>query len=134
MSQSRTNISSTVKAIRSAWFCVTILLLTSCKQERYLVVVINNTDQTIDNVTMWYDTMPFKYETIQSKTKETGIFEQHRLPEQLKLSWTDHNNDEFSQTFDTFEYIPKNYDNGRVYLKYQADNQFTITFDNTEFE
>ncbi len=112
---------------------MSLSLLSSCKHDRYIVVVINNTDQTINHVTMWYDDMPFKYETIKSKTKETGIFEQHRLTDQIKLTWTDQNNIEHSQTFDTFKFVPKNYDNGRIHLKYHSDNQFTMSFDNTAF-
>ncbi len=121
------------RPIELTLLCMVGIMLTACKHERYLVVVINNTDQTIEDVTLWYEQMPFKYETIKAKSKETGIFEQHRLTKIIKLTWRDQNGNEFDQVFDTFDVIPKNYDNGRVHLKYQSDNQFSLSFDNTEF-
>lgn len=97
------------------------------------MVVINDTDHSLDQVTLWYDNMPFEYQTVKSYSKETGIFEQHRLPAKIKVTWQSQTKENFSQSFNTFEFIPKNYANARVHLIYRNDNQFILEFDETEF-
>ncbi len=109
-----------------------IFLLTACKEQRYLVVVFNNSEQNIEKVTLWLEDQSFEYGTIKTNSKETGIFEQHRLSPLIKITWNDSNNKEFEQEFATFDFIPKNYANGRVYLKFQ-NNHFELSFDDASF-
>ncbi len=48
---------------------VVMSLFTGCQEQRYLVVVFNNSEQNIDDVTLWFEDRSFEYGTIQKNTK-----------------------------------------------------------------
>jgi hypothetical protein len=130
-SKNRWHAIKTVKSILVLMLMTT--LFTACKHERYLIVLFNNSEQRIENVTLWLGDQSFDYGDLNIDAKRTGIFEQNRLTPTMKLVWTDQNNNPFEQTFQTFDSIPNNYDNGRVHLKLQNNNQFILSYDDTKF-
>ncbi len=109
-----------------------LLLLSACQHERYLIVVINEADQPIDDVTLWLGDLSFEYLRVPANSRETGIYQQHRLTDEIRITWLDHQGQDQQQRFDTFEFIPRNYDHGRVHLTHQ-NGRFTLSFDNQPF-
>lgn len=129
--KSRSQAIATIKSLLVLVLMTT--LFTACKHERYLIVVFNNSEQRIENVTLWLADQSFDYGHLNTDAKRTGIYEQNRLTPTMKLVWVDQNNKQYEQTFQTFDFIPSNYDNGRVHLKLQNNNQFTLSFDESQF-
>lgn len=110
-----------------------LILLSACQPERYLIVVINEADQPIDAVTLWLGDQSFEYYRVDANSRETGIFQQHRLTPELKVTWLDHQEQPQQQILKVFEQVPDNYDHGRVHLTHGSDGRFTLSYDDNPF-
>ena len=90
--------------------------LTGCEQPRYLVVVENDTTETINNIRFSFSGQTFPVKTLEAGNQDTAIFEQPPLSEELSISWQA-GGQQHQQSFQTFSHVPRAHHKGRVVIR-----------------
>jgi len=101
--------------------------LTGCEQPRYLVVVKNDTTETINNIRFSFSGQTFPVKTLEAGNQDTAIFEQPPLGEQLSIQWQTTDGDQ-QQSFNTFTHIPRNHHRGKVVIHLLPGSQAELTY------
>lgn len=101
----------------------------SCSDEYlYLLIVSNRSNETIDEVKVWYGKGAISHGVVSSNASSTNAGTKPRLKDKMKITWVDSDNIAHQQVFDTFNFIPEDYRNGNVIFAYQGNDQFVLKF------
>ncbi|MFC3195355.1 hypothetical protein ACFODZ_13965 [Marinicella sediminis] len=123
MNQQRLNM---IRVAAISWLMV---LLTACEQNRYLLVIGNNTTAQINEIEITFSGQSFPTRDLKPGQQETAIFEHPPLSEVISVSWQT-GGQPFSQTFQTFNHIPRSHHHGRVMIQINADQTASLIYQN----
>ena len=106
-----------------------LVFIVGCKASMsYSLITSNKSDEVIDEVQVWFDDKPINNGIISPGDFVTISGSNFKLKEQMKITWEDSNKKPHEQVFNTFDFIPKDYNGGNVIFAYQGNDKFILEF------
>ena len=106
-----------------------LVFIVGCKASMsYSLITSNESDEVIDEVQVWYDDKPVNNGILTSGISKMVLDSNFKLKDQMKITWEDSNKKPHEQIFNTFDFIPEDYNGGNVIFAYQGNDKFILEF------
>jgi hypothetical protein len=106
-----------------------LVFIVGCKTSvSYSLITSNKSDEVIDEVQVWFDVKPVNNGILTSGISKTILDSNFKLKKQMKITWEDSNKKSHEQVFNTFDFIPEDYNGGNVIFAYQGNDKFILEF------
>jgi hypothetical protein len=110
------------------------ILLMNCQNKDYTLTVKNNSREIIYDVKIWFGDWNVTNGIISSGISSSNIGFRYKLMDVMKITWADVNGKLHEQKFNTFDFIPKDYNGGNVRFLYEKNHNFILHYWKNEYD